>query len=1251
MGFGWHLSVTSLRDLLTIFLFAGHCLSPVPAQNDAAGEGGAAADTQALLRFKQTFTSGPSAALSEWSLQSASSNSCSWFGVTCSNNSRVTSLDLTGCGLVAPFPLAELAALHQLQELRLGGNAFFGAVKPEVIAAACQYTPLSILDLSSNKLSGSFPNFTFLQNCKALTYLNLSRNFFDGLLLLDAINGSSLSRLDLSHNNFSGVLASDIFLHCGALSWLDASNNSISGSLPLSMGQCSTLRHLNLSFNLLTGTIPPEAFSLFTSNLTSATAGCFNLTLLDLSANLLTGPIPASLSLCRSLRHVNLSLNSLNGHIPAIFDQLIGLEVLSISNNSLTGSIPPDFGDSLHQLKELDLSSNDLVGRIPTSLSSCSSLEVLNLGDNGLTGDFPAAIVSQMPALRKLVLSFNKFTGPLPIPFPNFSSLEVLDLSANAFTGTIPGSICSPLLRRLLLADNELSGVVPLESCSSLATIDVSCNFLNRAFPTPLPAMPNMREIIMWGNFIEQEIPFDICSATSQLWLLVLNLNRINGTIPPTLANCSSLEWLALSNNRLTGHIPLELGLIPKVNYLHIGNNSLSGTIPPTLGNCKYLVWLDLSSNKLEGIIPREITKQAGKVIKGTLTTDLQLAFFKYLHGDLCTEYGLGSLLIMQGVRPSRLSRISNLQRCNSTRLYLGISPYYIPNPPGFSGGSLTYFDVGHNKLTGTIPEDYGTLIYSQVLSVSHNYLTGTIPFSLGNLIKCSILHLDHNHLQGSIPPGLSTLGMLNQIDFSNNNLSGYIPDAGKLPTFPAYSFINNPYLCGTPLPPCQTAVSPSASTSTDSFSLSRHQQIRPEVIIVVPVVVALLVIAGLKCSERLTETRKHLKELMDDNSMDKLPITTSSSLSFRSLARRRTEVSLSINVATYGGTQLRKISYRELEQATKGFCEGAIIGRGGFGEVFRATLDDHTEVAVKKLFNYEIDKDFQAEIKTLGKIKHPNLVSLCGYCQRDNERLLIYEYMQNGSLDNWLHGNSGADGQPAATKDLSWESRKRIAVGTARGLLFLHEDCRPNIIHRDMKTANVLLDEALEAHVADFGMARLVSECDTHVSVSTLAGTPGYVPPEYGTAFSKSTKPGDVFSYGVVLLELVTGRRPTWAKGATDNSSFDRGCEEDGGEDLAGWVKKHVRIGKAREVLDKRALQGEGVSGRAVMNSTTSTSMTCSDHGGMPMDLERRESEMLRYLSIACRCVEEIPSRRPSIFEILTAFRRIQKGGDLDLL
>ncbi|KAL0381544.1 UNVERIFIED_CONTAM: Systemin receptor [Sesamum angustifolium] len=239
----------------------------------------------------------------------------------------------------------------------------------------------------------------------------------------------------------------------------------------------------------------------------------------------------------------------------------------------------------------------------------------------------------------------------------------------------------------------------------------------------------------------------------------------------------------------------------------------------------------------------------------------------------------------------------------------------------------------------------------------------------------------------------------------------------------------------------------------------------------------------------------------------------------------------LSINLATFE-KPLRKLTFADLLEATNGFHNDSLIGSGGFGDVYKAQLKDGSIVAIKKLIHIsgQGDREFTAEMETIGKIKHRNLVPLLGYCKVGEERLLVYEYMKYGSLEDVLH-----DRKKTGIK-LNWNARRKIAIGAARGLAFLHHNCIPHIIHRDMKSSNVLLDENLEARVSDFGMARLMSAMDTHLSVSTLAGTPGYVPPEYYQSFRCSTK-GDVYSYGVVLLELLTGRQPTDSADFGDNN------------------------------------------------------------------------------------------------------------------
>lgn len=309
----------------------------------------------------------------------------------------------------------------------------------------------------------------------------------------------------------------------------------------------------------------------------------------------------------------------------------------------------------------------------------------------------------------------------------------------------------------------------------------------------------------------------------------------------------------------------------------------------------------------------------------------------------------------------------------------------------------------------------------------------------------------------------------------------------------------------------------------------------------------------------------------------------------------------LSINFATFE-KPLRKLTFADLLAATNGFNNDSLIGSGGFGDVYKAQLKDGTVVAIKKLIHVsgQGDREFTAEMETIGKIKHRNLVSLLGYCRVKEERLLVYEYMKYGSLEDVLH-----DQKKNGIK-LNWTTRRKIAVGAARGLAFLHHNCIPHIIHRDMKSSNVLLDENLEARVSDFGMARLMSAMDTHLSVSTLAGTPGYVPPEYYQSFRCSTK-GDVYSYGVVLLELLTGKRPT------DSADF-------GDNNLVGWVKQHAKL-RISDVFDQELIKED----------------------------PNLEIELLQHLKVACACLDDRHLRRPTMIQVLAMFKEIQAGSGLD--
>ncbi|RVW38997.1 Serine/threonine-protein kinase BRI1-like 1 [Vitis vinifera] len=844
----------------------------------------------------------------------------------------------------------------------------------------------------------------------------------------------SLRLLDLSHNNFSAKLSSIEFGECGNLTVLDLSHNDFSGTdFPPSLRNCELLETLDLSHNVLEYKIPG-----------------------DLLGNL------------RNLRW------------------------LSLAHNRFMGEIPPELAATCGTLQGLDLSANNLSGGFPLTFASCSSLVSLNLGNNRLSGDFLTMVISTLPSLKYLYVPFNNLTGSVPLSLTNCTQLQVLDLSSNAFTGTFPPGFCSDasqsVLEKILLADNFLSGTVPLE-----------------------------------------------------------------------LGNCQKLS------NQLTGEIPAGIGNLHNLAVLQLGNNTLNGRIPSELGKCQNLIWLDLNSNGFSGSVPSELASEAGLVTPG-LVSGKQFAFVRNEGGTACR--GAGGLVEFEGIRSERLASFPMVHSCPSTRIYSGVTVYTFS-----SNGSMIYLDLSYNSLSGTIPQSFGSLNYLQVLNLGHNQLTGNIPDSLG---------------------GLKAIGVL---DLSHNNLQGYIPGAlGQLTTFPASRYDNNSGLCGVPLPPCGSDAGDHPQAS--SYSRKRKQQaVAAEMVI--GITVSLFCIFGLTLALYRMKKNQRTEE-QRDKYIESLPTSGSSSWKLSSVPEP-----LSINVATFE-KPLRKLTFAHLLEATNGFSAESLIGSGGFGEVYKAQLRDGCVVAIKKLIHVtgQGDREFMAEMETIGKVKHRNLVPLLGYCKIGEERLLVYEYMKWGSLEAVLH-----DRAKGGVSNLDWAARKKIAIGSARGLAFLHHSCIPHIIHRDMKSSNVLLDENFEARVSDFGMARLVNALDTHLSVSTLAGTPGYVPPEYYQSFRCTTK-GDVYSYGVVLLELLSGKRPI--------DSLEFGDDNN----LVGWAKQLQREKRSNEILDPEL-----------------------------MTQKSGEAELFQYLNIAFECLDDRPFRRPTMIQVMAMFKELHVDTESDIL
>ncbi|KAK7400293.1 hypothetical protein VNO78_11497 [Psophocarpus tetragonolobus] len=399
---------------------------------------------------------------------------------------------------------------------------------------------------------------------------------------------------------------------------------------------------------------------------------------------------------------------------------------------------------------------------------------------------------------------------------------------------------------------------------------------------------------------------------------------------------------------------------------------------------------------------------------------------------------------------------------------------------------NLQYLELYSNNITGTIPDELGSLTNLVSLDLYMNNLTGSIPEKLADLKKLRFLRLNNNTLFGKIPMRLTTVNSLQVLDLSNNNLTGDVPVNGSFSSFTPISFRNNQYLNNATIPTPPAAPNPSSSSGNDNGVLGA---IAGGVAVGAALLFAAPVIALVYWKRRKPQ------EFFVDVAAEEDP-----------------EVHLG---------QLKRFSLRELQVATDSFNNKNILGRGGFGKVYRGRLTNGDLVAVKRLKEERTqvgEMQFQTEVEMISMAVHRNLLRLHGFCMTPTERVLVYPFMVNGSVASCLRD------RPESQPPLEWPKRKRIALGAARGLAYLHDHCDPKIIHRDVKAANILLDEDFEAVVGDFGLAKLLDYKDTHVTTA-VRGTIGHIAPEY-LSTGKSSEKTDVFGYGVMLLELITGQR-----------------------------------------------------------------------------------------------------------------------------
>ncbi|XP_031279293.1 protein NSP-INTERACTING KINASE 1-like isoform X2 [Pistacia vera] len=492
----------------------------------------------------------------------------------------------------------------------------------------------------------------------------------------------------------------------------------------------------------------------------------------------------------------------------------------------------------------------------------------------------------------------------------------------------------------------------------------------------------------------------------------------------------------------------------------------------------------------------------------------------------------------------------------------LGIPSQNLSGSLSPSIGNLTNLQIvllQNNNITGRIPAEIGRLKKLQTLDLSNNFFTGEIPFFLGNLRSLQYMRFNNNSLTGAVPMSLANVTQLIFLDLSFNNLSGPVP------RFPAktFSIVGNPLICATGSEPdCYGTqlmpMSMNLNSSQTALPSGRHRSHKLSLVFGLSVgcVSAIILAFGLFMWWRQRRNEQIFFDVKE---------------------RHHEEVSLG---------NLRRFQFRELQIATHNFSSKNILGKGGFGNVYKGTLPDGTVVAVKRLKDGNAiggEIQFQTEVEMISLAVHRNLLRLYGFCITSSERLLVYPYMSNGSVASRLKGKPVLD----------WGTRKRIAVGAGRGLLYLHEQCDPKIIHRDVKAANILLDDYCEAVVGDFGLAKLLDHQDSHVTTA-VRGTVGHIAPEY-LSTGQSSEKTDVFGFGILLLELITGQRAL---------EFGKAANQKGA--MLDWVRKIHQEKKLEMLVDK----------------------------DLKNNYDRIELEEM--VQVALLCTQYLPGHRPKMSEVV---------------